>query len=272
MKKNIIIGVSLIGCSIFAGAAETTESEKAEINTLASEPFLSSALERFSGSVSVGYESEYMFRGYNLCSGIVSPTVNLGYDLGAGFGVYAGYWAALSVDDLSETDPFNNTVDGHYCESDFSAGITYSIENFEIDVGYIAYVYDTGGNTNEIKAAVSYDTSELCGEDFALTPYAAGYYDLTLSAKTLEGGLSYSAPITKWLIGSNWGTLDIAGYAGYNYTPESHSFYTGFAFGGTASITEYCSVSAGMRYQYYNNEISDCGSKVWFGTSISVGF
>lgn len=112
----------------------------------------------------------------------------------------------------------------------------------------------------------------MFGEDFALTPYAAGYYDLTLSAKTLEGGLSYSAPITKWLIGSNWGTLDIAGYAGYNYTPESHSFYTGFAFGGTASITEYCSVSAGMRYQYYNNEISDCGSKVWFGTSISVGF
>ena len=193
MKKNIIIGVSLIGCSIFAGAAETTESEKAEINTLASEPFLSSALERFSGSVSVGYESEYMFRGYNLCSGIVSPTVNLGYDLGAGFGVYAGYWAALSVDDLSETDPFNNTVDGHYCESDFSAGITYSIENFEIDVGYIAYVYDTGGNTNEIKAAVSYDTSELFGEDFALTPYAAGYDDLTLTAKTPHKGGRVSA-------------------------------------------------------------------------------
>lgn len=272
MKKNIIIGASLIGCSILANAAEPAAPENAEINTLANEPFLSSALERFSGSVSAGYESEYMFRGYTLCNGIFSPSVNIGYDLGAGFGIYAGYWGAFSVDDLSETDPFNNTVDGHYCESDFYAGITYSFENFEIDVGYLAYVYDTGGNTNEMKVAISYDTTELLGEDFAVTPYAAGYYDVTLSAKTLEGGISYSAPITKWLIGSNWGTLDFAGYVGYNYAPEAHSFYTGLSFGASASITEYCSISAGMRYQYYNNEIFNCGDKVWFGTSISVGF
>ncbi len=272
MKNNIIIASALAGCSVLANAAETANAETSEINSLSDEPVLSACLERISESVSAGYESEYMFRGYNICGGIVSPAVNLDCALGAGFGVYAGYWGAFSACDMSSADSFNDTVDGHYCESDFLAGITYSVENFEIEAGYIAYVYDTGGNTNEIKAGVSYDTAELLGDDFAFSVYAAGYYDATLSAKTLEGGISYSAPATKWLFGSNWGTLDFSGYAGYNYAPETHSFYTGLSFGATVAVTEYCSISAGMRYMYYNNETSGCGNKVWLGTAITIGF
>lgn len=291
MKSKIISASAAFGCAsimYFAAAAAVCAADapasdsagasgsalvESEIDTLFKEVPLKEVLERFSLEAGIGFESEYVFRGRSVTGPSINPSVNIGYDVGYGFALSAGYWGNYNVSDSSNPAT----------ENDFTFDITYTIENFTVDFGYTAYTYPSGGNTNELKVGVAYDTSELLG-DFNVSPYVAGYYDLTLSGKTLEGGLSYSAPITKWLFGSTWGTLDFAGYVGYTYGDISFDaggnsmndsyFYAGFSAGGTVAVTDYCSLSAGMRYAYCNNydPSGSTNSRVWFGTSLSFGF
>lgn len=278
--KSLIIS-SIIACASLGVSAlnaactipAPTDTAVKEINTFFEEPALKEALEKFSFSTTVGYESEYVFRGRNITGPSINPAANIGYEIGEGFAAAVGYWGNYNVSDSASS----------CSENDFTVGLSYSIENVNLELGYVAYTYSAGGNTNEFKVGASYDTSELLG-DYNVSPYVAGYYDITLSCKTLEGGLSYSAPVTKWLLDSNWGTIDFAGYVGYTYGNISVNdagdsyydgyFYSGISIGATIAITDNCSYSAGMRYAYCNDyeAFGPTNSRLWFGTSITFGF
>lgn len=278
MTSNIIKIASLITASACAAlaaesAAATPSSDASaqkEINTIFDIPASSKIFENFSGSLAADYESEFIFRGKQLAGNVVSPSVDLGYDIGSGFAAYVGWWGCYSTDE------------GDYTENDLYAGITYTIENFTVDFGYTAYLYPSGSNENELKLALSYDTSELLG-DFAVSPYVAGYYNLTYSGTVIEAGLSYSAPVTKWLIGQNWGTLDIAGFGGYADYCAGMSDHGGYAYAGASidagfAISETIGFSIGARYACNNDGDDGYAARegkennLWFGVKTSLSF
>lgn len=255
--------------SVFAADASTPAKE---INSLGDIQAVGEALSKFSASATVGYESEFIFRGKQLAGAVVSPEVDISYDIGSGFGAYVGWWGCYSTDGAG------------YAENDLYAGATYAIENFTVDFGYTAYTYPSDGSVseNELKLSLSYDTSEYLG-DFAVSPYVSGFYNFTYSGTVIEAGLSYSAPITKWLLGENWGTVDLSAFGGYadycgGMSDGGGYAYAGFSAGATVSVCEYWSFSAGVRYACNND--SDGGfaarsgreNNLWFGAGTTIGF
>lgn len=200
MKKTITTITSLIACACASYAAEVTvvaspaatvpsaQPEAKAIDTLADEVVCANFLERFSSSITMGFESEYIFRGKNCAGASLNPQIDMAYDIGSGFGVYGGVWANTPVNS-------NNSES----EIDYYAGVTYDIKNFTFDLGYAAYTYTADSeNSHEIKFAVTYDTVDLLGE-FNVSPTAGFFYDFTLGVYTLEAGATYSAPLQSGL-------------------------------------------------------------------------
>jgi len=277
MTKEIMTAACLLASSTLMYAADLSAASATapakEINTLCDIADIAPVLEKFSASISVDYESEYIFRGKQLAYGVVCPEADIGYDIGSGFGAYIGWWGCNSVDGEH----------ANYEENDIYCGATYSVENFTIDFGYTLFTYaGSAKNENEIKLMVSYDTSELLG-DFAVSPYVAGFYNFTYSGTVIEGGLSYSAPVTKWILNQNWGTVDLAASVGYGDYSEGMTYgggYTYVALRGdfNVALNDYCSISAGVRYSHNNDNdegyaaIAGKEDNVWFGTSFSIGF
>lgn len=251
-----------------AAKTQCAASEK-EVNTLIDTELLSKPLENFSASATVAYESEYIFRGKAQAGHGINPMVDLGYDFGNGLAAYAEYWGFYGVDN-------------GFGENDFYAGLTYTIENITFDVGYLGYTYNDSESKNEseIMVAVSYDTTDLLG-DFNVSPFAAFYYNYTYSGTTVEGGLSYEAPVTKWLIGENWGTINLAAYVGYADYRDGLTYHGGYVYTGVSAdavvqVTDNMALSAGIRWACNNDGAEEnIGGKqqnLWFGTAVIFGF
>lgn len=268
MNKNILLIASIMAAPLYTFAADENASTAAmpaepvaAAATLADEVGMKDVFEKFSASVSVGYESEFVFRGVEICGASINPMVNIGYDIGEGFAAYAGFWNNTSIDGST------------YEENDFYTGLTYTIDAFTFELGYVAYTYPDGGNTNEIKVAAYVDTTEWLGE-FNISPAAYYWYDFTLNTNTIEIGLTYSAPVTKWLIGSEWGSINLAGVYGYIAKErDEHDYaYVQFKADAVVSINDYASVYTGIRYSHKTAGGEEVSNNVWFGTGISLGF
>jgi uncharacterized protein (TIGR02001 family) len=296
--KNILSAISICAAAVaFAqdngaaaqvaaqntGAAATQQAVAAEPQEKVAESIAdldigSKVLEKFSASVTVGYESEYVFRGIKYAGNSVCPQVDLGYNFGAGFAAYVGYWGNYEVGRGSDKS-------SSFQESDLYAGLTYTIKNLTFDVGVINYIYpEDDADEWEWKAAVSYDTVDLLG-DFNVCPSIAYFYNNKYSVNTLEGGLSYSAPVMKWINGDNWLSIDSSALVGYicrESQGRALGDYTYFQLKSDAvfSITSYCSYSIGIRYSLASanadwslyDGATHSSSRLWFGTSLSFGF
>ena len=270
MKKSITTITSIIACAVASYAAAdcnastncscASKADK-QINTLADEDVCANLLERFSASVTVGFESEYVFRAKKYAGASINPEVDAAYDLGMGFSVYAGVWGNMPVKSSTTN------------EMDVYTGVTYDIANFTFDLGYIGYLYSDSAerNSHEVKFALTYDTVDFLG-DFNVSPTAAFFYDFITGYYTVEAGASYSAPVTKWIADRDWGKINLA--AVYGWTTSSSNGYTYVAVSADAviAINDYCSVSVGARYAYSHDTLVDRTDKVWYGTSLTVGF
>lgn len=255
--------LSAAEATVTAAPAAQAEAPKKEINTLLDKEVLAKPFENLSASASVAYESEDIFRGKLLAYHTVMPSVDFGYAITDGLSAYANYAGAYGADNS-------------YGENDFGAGVAYSIDNFTFDLGYIAYTYTNDAkNEHEIAFQVSYDTVDFLG-DFNVSPFAAFYYNFTYCGTVLEGGLSYSAPVTKWLLDENWGSLDSAVYVGWlDYVDGDHNgyVYAGASVNAVVQVTDNMAVSAGVRWACNNDGGADNHEQsVWFGSAVSFGF
>jgi hypothetical protein len=292
--KKVLIALAVCAASFaFAqnqntGAAATQQAAAPQAKETVAESLAdlklgSKVLDRFSASVTVGYESEYVFRGVKEAGHSVCPQVDFGYDFGAGFAAYVGYWGNYEAGNDSEG----------FSETDLYIGATYTIKNVTFDVGVINYIYNEDVPAEwEWKAAVSYDTSDIFGEDYAVKPAIAYYYNMELDTSTVELGLEYSAPIMKWINGDNWLTLDSSIMYGYICRRGTQAKEYSGDYGYiqlksdvVVAITDYCAWSLGIRYSWASNNgtrgsgpyaspynLADESSNVWFGTAISFGF
>jgi len=276
MNNKLTLVAAILACTVSSYAADAAASTTVtvapvaapapakEIKTLADEDFGAKLLDKFSASAKVGYESEYVFRGTHLSGASITPEVDFGYDIGSGFAVYAGVWSDLAVDNSD------------YREVDVYTGVTYTYDFATFDVGYIGYLYPMPGasNTNEIKLAASIDTTQWLGE-FNVSPYVAFYYDFNLKTPTVEAGLSYTAPVTKWLANRDWGTVDLGGAYGHVSSDNGGYDYVMLSADAVVALNNYCSISAGVRYSMRDNmELAGYQgvNRVWFGTSMTIGF
>lgn len=103
------------------------------------------SLPTFAISGQYGISSDYMWRGISQSNG--NPAINFGIEQQLGAGFYAGAWAS--------TIDFN---DDNNVELDLYGGYSIGGNNWNIDLGYIAYRYDHDNDLNfdEVYLSVAY--------------------------------------------------------------------------------------------------------------------
>lgn len=176
------------------------------------------------GEYSLGYESDYVFRGVRLGDEHFFPAVKVQ----AG-DYYAGVWAALPLDkeDMPEIDYYL----GYGVELD---------ELASLDFGVTYYTYpDISEETLEFYAGVAFD--------IAFSPAVYVFYDIDLEVFTIDASGVYSIEA-----GDN-ATVDLSGRLGYVDPDENTSLTEGYFYYEAGadyvfSISDNMSASVGVRY------------------------
>jgi uncharacterized protein (TIGR02001 family) len=220
-----------------------------------------SSADELSISSTFAWESDYVFRGFQLAEEYFAPSVDLSYG-----GFYAGIWAALPVD-----AQFGNEVD-------FYAGYGFGLsETVSADFGFTYYTYpdaaddffDSDVNTFEIYAGLSFDMP------FSPAVYVFYDFDAFDGALTIEASGGHSVEV------SEEATVDFTVFIGYfdasdiylGTNVDSHMYY-GASAGYSYAFTDNASWSIGLNW-YGSSEDSMAGgddNTFSISTSFSAGF
>ena len=237
-------------------------------------------------SAAVGYESEYVFRGEKRSSHAIQPKVEFSYPIFS-FDLYAGAWYS---------SPLKGTKTGELNELDAYAGTVFYYDAFRFDVGYIYYWYPDSDSAlvsgdMEVYGGISFDTaSYLFGVN--VSPSVYYFYNWTLEQHVVEMSLGYAFEVGEWILDDARFTLPVRVYGGYLTADKKDGGNLGgkecnyWYYGVTADIafaaTEYCTVSAGVRFsQREGGEGAQAGNKyeltgresnLWVGGKVDFGF
>lgn len=219
-------------------------------------------------SVSTGVDlvSEYVFRGVSLADTAIQPYVEA--SVGS---LTFGAWASTGVGDTSVVA--GDEID-LYASYNFAASDTVSL-----DAGVTYYHYPQGGSLFETEGggAGSYEVSLGASFDVIAAPSITAYYDFTLEAFTLEGGIGHSFAIpdydkASFDVGLTAGLVDGDGFS-YEYGTASASL--GYA------LTDTTSTYIGANYTINSEDALGFSSAIegnpkdnlfWAGVGISSGF
>lgn len=216
-------------------------------------------------STGVDFVSQYVFRGVSLADDAVQPYAEVSY---GDFTV--GGWFSTGIGE-------NSVLAGD--EFDLYAGYSVPLDSsISLDLGATYYHYPQGGDFFETEngAAGSYEVSASVGfGELPLAPTVTAYYDFTLEAFTLEGGVGHSVPFgdTNSLdLGLTVGLVDGDGFS-YEWAAVSAA--------ASHSFTDDVSVYVGANYVLNSEDVLDFdsiinsdpeGNLFWVGTGISAGF
>jgi hypothetical protein len=193
-------------------------------------------------SVSLGYESSYVFRGFKLADESMTASVE------AAFGdAFLGMWTNQPI-----TGNFDN-------EFDFYGGMGFDLaEGISAVFGGTLYYYPetgSGSETFELMADFAFDTE--------LSPGVAFYYDLDLEALTIEGYIGHSFEVDEK------SSFDLAAFYGWVDGDGFDYSYYGASADLVYSMGDTASASIGVRYSNGSDGPDD---EVYFGGSISTGW
>ncbi|WP_427453126.1 TorF family putative porin [Litorimonas sp. WD9-15] len=218
-------------------------------------------------SVATGFDfvSQYVFRGASLADDAIQPYAEVSV---GNFTV--GGWFSTAIGD-------DSAVAGD--EFDLYAGYSVPLEgSISLDLGATYYHYPQGGDFfgTDNGGTGSYEVSASVGfGDVPLEPSVSVYYDLTLEAFTLEGGVGHSVPVgdaQSFDLGLTVGLVDGDGFS-YEWATASAALSHAF--------TDDVSVYAGANFALNSEDVLDFngiingepeGSLFWLGTGISAGF
>jgi uncharacterized protein (TIGR02001 family) len=129
---------------------------------------------------SVDVVTEYWFRGiYQENTGIITqPSLNVSFQITDNLSAWAGVWNSFHDSEAS---------DDTFYETDWYAGVSYSMDKWGFDLGYTSYYGPSAASefAQEIALTASYDDSDAWG----LSPYAMIAYELSDGADgNLAGG------------------------------------------------------------------------------------
>lgn len=216
-------------------------------------------------STGVDFVSQYVFRGVSLADDAVQPYAE------ASIGNFTvGGWFSTGVGE-------NSIFAGD--EFDLYAGYSVPLDSsISLDLGATYYHYPQGGSFfgTDGGGTGSYEFSASVGfGDVPLEPSITAYYDVTLEAFTLEGGIGHSVALGESQsldLGLTAGLVDGDGFS-YEYGSASAALSHGF--------TDDVSVYVGANYVLNSEDALDFdsilngdpeGSLFWVGTGISAGF
>ena len=126
--------------------------------------------------VSVGYDTKYIFRGFDYGDNLVWAGVDVGVPLTEALSLNLGTW-------------YGSLAGDPYDELNLLAGLSYDMGNFEVGVGALWYYFPQGsagggvGNDNAFELGTTIGTS-LMGIDFGL----GYYYDFETDGSYIELG------------------------------------------------------------------------------------
>jgi uncharacterized protein (TIGR02001 family) len=193
-------------------------------------------------SMSVGYESRYIFRGFKLADESMVVSIDAAFE-----DAYLGMWSNQPI-----TGNFDN-------EFDFYGGLGFDVaEGISMDVGGTLYYYPESGQnseTFELYAGFAFDTE--------LSPAIYFFYDLDLEALTVEGSIGHSFEMDEK------STFDVAAFLAHVDGDGFDYSYYGVSGDVIYSLGDTSTASIGVRYSDGSDGPED---EVYFGGSISTGW
>ncbi len=295
MKKFIS---TIIALSAFASASFAQEADSS-LSSISSTlkggaslvqgvaPELSLSL--LSVSAAVGYESQYMFRGEKFAGHSIQPKVEFAYPV-YGFDIYVGAWANTPIEGSK----------GGLTEIDLYGGVNYYYKSFRFDVGYILYYYPdkdlTRNNLSrdmEVYVGGAFDTSAYL-DGINLNPSVYYFYNWILKQQVVEVSIGYSIPIGEMLLDDGRFTLPVNVYGGYLSSSRKNGdngatnegvtyFYWGVSGDIAFAITDYCTISGGVRFSMREGKnegeqsagdysFQGRSNNLWLGGKVDFGF
>ncbi|MFM7182418.1 MAG: hypothetical protein ACKO2G_13265 [Verrucomicrobiales bacterium] len=189
----VLGGTALAGTTSGKGVTPTPPEEKSPLT----------------GAVTLGYASEYEFRGLDLGDDLVSADLTLTYAMSDKLSLYAGAWYAT-------------LWDGDYNEIDLTAGASYDLGFGTGGLLYRHYLYDGDiSDNNEIGLLFSTDADLLGGVSLSL----GSYYDFEFDGFYFELGASYSRSLTDMIgLSLSTGVSYVVDYNGVDGDGFNHVF------------------------------------------------
>jgi len=256
MHKNLFAGCSLIAAVLLLGAG-TARGEDDKV---------------FSGGVSAGYFSKYIWRGQNVNdTSVLQTSVS-----GSAYGFTGSIWSNIDLTNDSQFAPGNA---GDFSEVDYTLDYSYSASKVGFSLGVIHYLFPNTGakSTTEIYGALSFAAP--------LSPKITWYRDVNLidgSYIQITAGHTFEK-IGKWnddyyVDLSLNGSLAFAG-SGYNkgYFGIDKTKFNDFTFGISVpfnlkhvSLTPSFNLSTMLDKDIGNATFER--NNVWFGIGLSKSF
>lgn len=216
-------------------------------------------------STGVDFVSQYVFRGVSLADDAIQPYAEMSvgnFTVGGWFSTGVGKNSILAGD-----------------EFDLYAGYSVPLDSsISLDLGATYYHYPQGGDFLETKdgGAGSYEVSASVGfGEVPLAPTVSAYYDFTLEAFTLEGGVGHSIPFGDGQSLDLGATVGLVDGDGFSYEWGSASAAVSHAFNDDVGVY------IGANFALNSEDALDFdsiingdpkGSMFWLGTGISAGF
>lgn len=206
--------------------------------------------EEIGAEISIGYDTDYIFRGTNLGPDLLWSDVNVSSSLSEDLDLSIGAWYA-NVADASGAD-----------ELDIYAGLSTSFGGMSVDFGSTYYYYPVeGGNTLEI--GIGFGTAA------GPIDLSAGlYYDIDLENTYFEVGAGTSFEFTDTI------AIEIGATVGNNtnLVPDGFTALT-IIIGAPIAISDSASLSPYFGINVPIDEYEDIASDdIFSGISLSVGF
>jgi hypothetical protein len=224
------------------------------------------------GSISIDYTSEYVFRGTTLAGSAIQPGAEIG------FGNFTtGVWVSTAIG--KEGASFGDEVDLY-------ARYAFSLGSISADVGATVYHYPQSGGLFDFGTGVgdasTFEVYGSLGFEGPLSPGLSAYYDLTLEALTMEASAGYSYEITVRTdinLNGSAGLVTIANGTDYQYGSASADLSWAFSEKSAAYIGLNLGLSSEDTFADIEfdprNPLSigpPSSSSIWFGIGFSSAF
>lgn len=245
---------SLLGVVGMISAGALATSKAGEYPALTSPD---SAVSLLSGSLSVGYDSMYNFRGVDFGSDAIWSEIDLNIDLSDTVGLNFGTWYTNPTGSIGGSDATD--------ELDLYAFLTTSIGAIDVSVGGVAFFFtEAGATAQEIGFELGYSPVDALSLGFAY------FYDLETEGSYLELNAGTSFELTDTL------AIELGGGISYG---DSYYGVSGFnhAFASASipiAITDALTLTPYIASTWSIDGLEDLGEgdHLYGGASLSVGF
>ena len=250
MKNNKIAAVGVLGCAAFLAA--TPVKAGTPMAPVAPAPAPAPAI---GAEVSVGYDTKYIFRGFDFGDNLVWGGVDLGVPLTDALSLNLGSWYGTIADDP-------------YDELNLLAGLSYDLGGVELGLGAIWSYFPQGAGGGGVGVDDAFELGASVGVTAGVIDFGLGYYyDFEADGSYIELGAESTIELSDRVglvpgASISYGD-DYYGISGFNAVGVSLALP--IALTDSATLKPYIAGTWGI-------DNSGQPDEVYGGVSLTVGF